>query len=260
MTKNHTFVVLAYKESEYLEKCIQSVFEQSVKSNVVIATSTRNDFIENIADKYSLKIIENPEPGKGIAHDFDFALACVDSQYVTIAHQDDVYSADYLKSVSENVPDDMLIACTDYHELREDVIQKYNSNLFIKRLMLLPLGFEALQGNRFIKRACLSLGNPICCPSVTFNKTLVKNPLFVSDFRSNMDWYAWEKLSKLKGRFVYVNKPLMTHRIHSSSTTSEMIDENKRTKEDYEMLEKFWPQPIAKMIAKIYKQSEKNNG
>ena len=42
----HTFVVLAYKESRYLETCIQSVLNQEFKSNVVIATSTRNAFIE----------------------------------------------------------------------------------------------------------------------------------------------------------------------------------------------------------------------
>ena len=41
----HTFVVLAYKESNYLEDCIKSVLNQKYKSNVVIATSTPNKFI-----------------------------------------------------------------------------------------------------------------------------------------------------------------------------------------------------------------------
>ncbi len=44
----HTFVVLAYKESEYLEECIKSVLNQSLKTNVVIATSTPNDYIKNL--------------------------------------------------------------------------------------------------------------------------------------------------------------------------------------------------------------------
>ena len=49
MNKNiHTFVVLAYKESTYLEDCINSVLNQSVKTNVVIATSTPNEFINQI--------------------------------------------------------------------------------------------------------------------------------------------------------------------------------------------------------------------
>lgn len=36
----HTFVVLAYKESSYLEECIKSVLNQKYPSKVVIATST----------------------------------------------------------------------------------------------------------------------------------------------------------------------------------------------------------------------------
>lgn len=43
MIEMHTFVVLAYKESVYLEDCILSCINQNYKSNVVIATSTPND-------------------------------------------------------------------------------------------------------------------------------------------------------------------------------------------------------------------------
>ena len=49
----HTFVVLAYKESQYLENCIKSVINQKYKSEVVIATSTPNKFIESLAKKYN---------------------------------------------------------------------------------------------------------------------------------------------------------------------------------------------------------------
>ena len=41
----HTFVVLAYKESKYLENCIKSVLNQKYKSNVIISTSTPNKYI-----------------------------------------------------------------------------------------------------------------------------------------------------------------------------------------------------------------------
>ena len=44
----HTFVVLAYKESKYLEECIKSVLNQKYRSEVVIATSTPNKFIDKI--------------------------------------------------------------------------------------------------------------------------------------------------------------------------------------------------------------------
>ena len=48
----HVFVVLAYKESKELENCIKSVLNQSIKTNVVIATSTPNNYIKTIAKKW----------------------------------------------------------------------------------------------------------------------------------------------------------------------------------------------------------------
>jgi hypothetical protein len=74
----HTFVVLAYKESKYLEECIKSVISQSIKTNVVIATTTDNDFIRNLAKKYKLKVIVGKHTS--IGGDFDFAKNCVNSK------------------------------------------------------------------------------------------------------------------------------------------------------------------------------------
>ena len=51
----------------------------------------------------------------------------------------------------------------------------------------------------------------------------------------------------------------MGHRISLESTTTDIINKGIRTKEDYEILCKFWPRWIAKMIAKQYKKSEKSN-
>ena len=36
--KNHTFAICAYKESQYLEECIKSLQNQTVKSNIIMAT------------------------------------------------------------------------------------------------------------------------------------------------------------------------------------------------------------------------------
>ena len=37
---DHTFAICAYKESPYLEECIKSLKNQTIKSNILIATST----------------------------------------------------------------------------------------------------------------------------------------------------------------------------------------------------------------------------
>ncbi len=56
---NHTFVVCAYKESEYLKECIESLLAQTVKSRIVIATSTPNEHIRSIACRYRLDVCVN---------------------------------------------------------------------------------------------------------------------------------------------------------------------------------------------------------
>lgn len=103
------------------------------------------------------------------------------------------------------------------------------------------------------------MGCPICCPSVTFVKENLPDKIFVFGYKSNVDWQAWEKLSRLRGRFVYCSRPLMFHRIHEGSETSQVLGQNARTKEDYEMFSKFWPQSIAKLLTKVYAKSEKSN-
>ena len=40
---NHTFVICAYKESPYLEECIQSLQAQTVSSQILMVTSTPNE-------------------------------------------------------------------------------------------------------------------------------------------------------------------------------------------------------------------------
>lgn len=256
----HTFVVLAYKESEYLEDCIKSVLNQKVKTNVVIATSTPNEYIYNLAKKYNLKIKENKEK-KGIGYDFDFAINCANTKLVTVAHQDDIYDFDYAKEVIEAYQNqkESIIIFSDYYEIRREQKVYKNLNLNIKKILLKPLKNHKKANILSRKRKVLKYGDAICCPAVTFVKKNITKEVFACDLKCNVDWYAWEKLSKLEGYFYYINRPLMGHRISNESTTTEIIKDNIRTKEDYRILCKFWPKWVSKIITKIYSYSEKSN-
>lgn len=256
----HTFVVLAYKESKYLEKSIQSVLNQTVKTNVVIGTSTPNQYIDGMAKKYHLKVIENKDH-RNIGGDYDFALKCVDSELVTIAHQDDIYDENYVETIlnlyKKNPHAIMLIP--DYYEIKNNQKIYTNINFKIKRLMLFPLRFKCMNGKKFIKRLAIRFGDPICCPAVTFVQKKLPKSVFECQLTCSVDWYAWELLSKEKGAFAYCKKSIMGHRIHEESTTTKTISENRRTEEDIYMFKKFWPDCIAKFINKFYVNAEKTN-
>lgn len=255
----HTFVILAYKESEYLEECIKSVANQSIETRVLIATTTDNKFIRNLAKKYNIDVVVGKHTN--IGGDFDFALNIGNTKLVTVAHQDDLYDYKYAETVIDEYSKNKSasIIFTDYYEIRgQDKVYK-NTNLKIKRILLLPLRLKKISSFKFIKRLSLKFGNSICCPAVTFVKDNCPNKIFTSDYTCNVDWYAWEKLSKLKGKFIYNKEKLMGHRISLESTTTDIINQGIRTKEDYEILCKFWPKFIAKFINKFYKKAEKSN-
>ena len=258
----HTFVVLAYKESSYLEECIKSVLNQKYPSKVVIATSTPNQYIENIADKYSLAIKVNPNPGKGIGYEFDFAVSCGETELTTVAHQDDIYDYEYsdciVKAYLKNP--NSLIVFSDYYEIRDKGNVYSNINLKIKRILLLPMRSKKISSTKFGKRLSLRFGNSICCPAVTFVIDNIKSKdIFKCDFVCDVDWFAWEKLSLKDGKFTFVNNPLMGHRVHEESTTTEIINDRIRTKEDLVMFQKFWPKFISNLINKFYVKAENSN-
>lgn len=256
--KDHTFVICAYRESPYLMECIESVLLQSEKGNVIISTSTPNTFIKDISQKYHLRIVVNR--GKGSAQDnFNFAIAQAETPLVTLCHQDDFFDPNYLKKILDavNVYENVLIAFSHYAEYRDGDKVYRNRLLQIKKVMLTPI--RCFPNSRFVRRRILSIGCPICCPAVTYHKQRLSLPIFTDTFTGNIDWEAWEKISKQEGSFVYVNEPLLFKRIHAESETSRQIEADNRSKEDYEMLCKFWPKWIAKTILHFYEKSQKSN-
>lgn len=259
MKEKHTFVICAYGESPYLEECIRSLLNQKRKSPVLIATSTPNEHIRKLAEKYKLPLKINH--GKcGISADWNFACEQADASCVTLAHQDDIYEQEYSQNIITFLKEAKhpLIIFTDYSELREEKKVEFNELLCVKRLLLSPLKLKVLQNSKFVRRRILSIGSPICCPSVTLVKdNLPKQAIFEDNMKSNVDWQAWEKISQLNGSFVYIPKKLMCHRIHEDATTAKMLKKSERRAEDIYMFCKFWPKPIACLLELFYKKAEK---
>lgn len=262
-TINHTFAVCAYKESEYLEECLRSLEAQSRKSKIIVCTSTPNPHIEAAARRHNLPLYVGE--GGGIAADWNFAYSCAATPYVTLAHQDDIYDQDFARLTLEGLEKypDAIIGFTDYYEIRngERVYAKQYRNLRIKKLLLIPLRSKLLQKSRWVRRRVISLGDPICCPSVTYVKEKLPAAPFPDRFKVVLDWHTWEILSRVKGRFFYINRPVMGHRIHRGSTSAATIGKDRgRRHEDLEMLKMFWPGPMAKLINRFYSMSQRGNG
>ncbi|MDO5126903.1 MAG: glycosyltransferase family A protein [Eubacteriales bacterium] len=258
---SHTFVVCAYKESPYLAECVKSLLRQTVHSHIIMTTSTPNKHIKEVAARYHIPLVVNDAPS-GIASDWNYAYSQARTPLVTIAHQDDIYDADFLECTlaSFSKAKCPILAHTAYYEIRNGKKVYSNRLLRVKKLLLMPLIPSFTWNSRFLRRRSLSLGCGICCPSVTYVKNQLPKEPFEEKYRASIDWQTWERYSKQKGAFCYVSKPKMGHRIHEESETSKVIgDGNGRTGEDYELFRKFWPAPIARLLVRLYAKGQKSN-
>lgn len=255
---NHTFVICAYKEQPFLDSCVKSLKAQTLKSEIIISTSTPNKMVEEIAKKNNVKLVINTETS-GHINDFCFAYKQASTKYVTLCHQDDIYYETFAEDIVKkmNKSKNSIIGFSNYNECRNGKTVKRNTLLLIKRIINFPL--TVFGRFKAIRLLTLSLGNAICAPSVTYNKEKVEEPIIKSDLKANIDWDTWIYLAKKKGSFIYVKKPLLEHRIHEGSTTTAVINNNVMTSENYLMFRKFWPAPIAKLFSKVYSTSENSN-
>ena len=258
--ENHTFVICAYKENLHLEQSIQSVLNQTIKSQVILSTSTPNKHVRALCEKYNIVMHVNETP-YSIGSDWNYGYNQANTDLVTIVHQDDLYESDYLAETLKalNNAKNPLFCFTDYSEIK--LGKKVESNLLlnIKRVMNFLFRFRSLQNVKWIRRRILGFGCPICCPTVTCVKSVLGDDVYDTKYRNSCDYKTWVRLSKMDGAFVYVPKRLLSHRIYAESTTTKNLSESIRRKEDFEILCELWPNIIARFINKIYVLSEKSN-
>lgn len=254
---DHTFVICAYKESNFLEDCIKSLTNQEKSSNVILYTSTPNDYIKKLCTKYNLLMYT--KDGGGIGKDWNNSLSFVKTRYATIAHQDDYYEKDYLKRVMEQFEKnpEALIVYPDYSEWKDGTRIPANKNLKIKTFMLKTMSIFPKW--KFWRNRIMAFGNPICCPAVSYNLERIKDFRFDESMRVSLDWLAWYNISQYQGSFRFIPEKLMYHRIHDESETSNTIADNTRTNEDILMFRKFWPSWIANFLIKFYIKSQETN-
>lgn len=254
MAIRHTFSICAYKDSPYLEECIISIKNQTVRSAILLCTSTPSPYIQDLAEKYSIDL-NIREGTSDIRDDWNYAYNMAHTDYVTVAHQDDIYRRDYTCEIMNYIEASRtspLIAFTDYLPLKSHNNGKRDINSILRRLLRTPLKFGFLSDKQWVKKQILSLGNSICCPTVTYNKQVLGTDVFTSNLKFNIDWDTFYKLACQKGRFLYIDKPLVQYRIHDNATTKTFIQDNGRYKEDIIMFRKFWPKWITSIIMKLY--------
>ena len=251
---NHVFVVPAYGESPYLRMCLQSLAAQTRRSPVVVSSSTSGPGVEAAARDYGARLVVHG-PNHGIGHDWNMALAAVDAEWVTLAHQDDLYLpgfAEYTLQAVAREPEAALVV-TDYRELAESQVRGMTPMLVIKRMLqeFAFLGRRSVRGQA--GRRLLALGCAVPCPTVTLRRGPEASAMpFREDMRVNLDWDLWWRMAEEDARFVIVRKALVLHRIHAASESMNGVRSGARASEDLMMFRRIWPERVANILARIY--------
>ena len=259
---DHSFVIPVYLAAPNLAKLVESLRVQAGDpSEILLATSTPSAELQAFARHHALALHINPQR-VDIAADWNFALSVAQTQLVTLAHQDDYFAARYVTRLGSALrchPNGVFAFC-DYSEHTPLGARGANINLRIKR---------ALRQRAFGRRECiadtrdkvrlLSLGNPICCPSVMFNRSLLADFRFPAGFRTNLDWMAWLELARRPGGFVYVRERLVSKGVHAGSETTATIANRTREREDRAILDALWPRPVAAALASLYRLGYRAN-
>ena len=245
----HCFAVCAYGDSPYLESCLKSLKAQTVPGDIIICTSTPSPYISDMAECYGIPVYVRTGE-KGIGYDWNFAYQTADADLVTLAHQDDIYAKDYSKELIKAKKEfpDMSVFMTSSFSIKDGKIVEYGGIEIVKKILRIPLRFGD-------KKGALRFGNPVICPSCTYDKKMCGPAPFNPEYHFVLDWDALLRLADAEGRFVCVEKPLISYRIHSGAATAEAIKDNTRAKEESEMFDRTLPAFIANIVKKIYRKS-----
>lgn len=250
---SHTFAVCAYKDSPYLEECIRSLKRQSVPSEIILCTSTPSPYLEDVAKRFALPLYVR-EGTSDIKEDWNFAVKKASGRLVTIAHQDDSYHKDYARYVQQcwaRYPDTSVFT-TDCVIVKNGEPQKPGLVPFVKHVLRAPLRLRGLADRTWLKRLPLLFGNPIICPSCTYDREKTGEPLFDSPYKFALDWDTMWRLAEQPGRFLCVERPLIRYRIHGEATTKACIENHQRAADEAAMFGKIWPEPVVKLIMWFY--------
>jgi len=260
---SHAFVVPAYGRSPFLAECLESLSRQSLKSEIVVSTSTPFEGLSQLAAEYGARlVVHDTDPGRtGIGADWNRAIASVQTDWVTLAHQDDVYDQAFASRTMAAAQDRVTLVFTGYGEIANGRVRRWTSMLLIKRVLveLAFLGRNSISA-RAAKLRLLRFGCAIPCPSVTLARHAIGRVGFSESLAVNLDWKAWIQLAISEGDFAVVRRELMLHRIHRASETSAAVVSGVRSHEDREMFNLLWPAPLAALLSRLYESSYEKGG
>lgn len=214
-TPKITICMPVYNVAPYLERCLQSVVQQTFQDFILIAVNdgSKDDSLE-ILQRFAvqnpkIKVINQENQGMSAAR--NKALSLAESEYVCFLDSDDYLAPTYLEELYEAAEQNQAdIACCyfSYHFLESNFIYKhpfrckgvFDSSEALKRL-LKDTQIQSYAWNKLYKRT-LFVDHNISYPSIAFEDIATTHRLFfhanrVAVIDRSLYYYVQRKTSTL---------------------------------------------------------------
>lgn len=208
-----SIIVPTYNAEKYIEKTLNSVFEQTYTNwEIILIDDVSTDNTRNIVEKYTYKknvrFVQSTQklytPGarnKGI----ELSIG----KYIAFLDADDFWHKNKLK--------------------KQIAFLESNNNIIISFTGVEKVNSEGKQlGELIIPKKItyveLLKGNKICCSSVIINQELLGNFKFNEEIKIVEDYALWLKILRESGSIASgINEPLTYYRVHNEAKTSNKL-------------------------------------
>lgn len=199
-----------YNGAKYLSEQLDSILVQTIPvDEIIIVDDCSTDhtwaILSNYVARYAkIKIYRN-ELNLGVVKTFESALTLCSGEFIALSDQDDVWLPDKLEILRQNLKEDNDLVHSDAY-LCDEALNVYALYSDVKGLHLNP--------NRFIDY--LNINDVSGCTAL-FTKSLLDKILPIPDGFWMHDHYI-AIMARYYGNIIYVDKPLIKYRQHSSNS------------------------------------------
>lgn len=233
-----TVCIPTYNGERYLAEAIRSVLLQIDKiSCVIVSDDGSKDSTIHIVNSFNHKKIKKVFHKKnlGMVGNWNYLIESVDTEYLTIFHQDDVYYPNYFEKVYESILNQGAdLGYTDVETLNSKNEKYFDPKFEIKRRI--SSENRLWEGQKMLRT--LFYGCFINCPTVMY-KTEIFNKVgfFDASYQFVQDWDFWFRVALSSCKASYIPSKLYGYRIHESNATTQYRSNHRKYDERLGLLD-----------------------
>jgi teichuronic acid biosynthesis glycosyltransferase TuaG len=209
-------IIPAYNCGKYIDKAIESIFDQDVPVEVIVVDDNSNDNTEEILNKYVMKkdfIYIKNNKNIGVAKARNIGVKAAKSNYIAFLDADDWWKPNKLITQMELMKSKNGVLCYTARELVNEEGISTNRVIHVKK----TVNYQELL-----------LHNCISCSSVLVKReALLKHPMQFSNFHE--DYITWLKILKEYGTALGIDEPLLTYRLSKGGKSRNKIKSARMT-------------------------------